>query len=103
MLEESLRYDATNRDAVSALAGLYGDAGRPAEAENLHLALLGARPTDPVVHNNYAAFLQRIGECNGDCLGHCANEEGSSWALRSCRMIEIHVCMNVCVELFLRA
>ncbi|XP_037781150.1 protein O-mannosyl-transferase TMTC1-like [Penaeus monodon] len=61
LLEESLRYDATNRDAVSALAGLYGDAGRPAEAENLHLALLGARPTDPVVHNNYAAFLQRIG------------------------------------------
>lgn len=62
LLEESLRYDATNRDAVSALAGLYGDAGRPLDAEHLHLTLLEARPTDPVVHNNYAAFLQKIGE-----------------------------------------
>ncbi|XP_063883002.1 protein O-mannosyl-transferase TMTC1-like [Scylla paramamosain] len=61
LLEESLRHDATNRDAVSALAGLYGDAGRPVDAEHLHLALLEARPTDPVVHNNYAAFLQKIG------------------------------------------
>ncbi|XP_042240154.1 protein O-mannosyl-transferase TMTC1-like [Homarus americanus] len=61
LLEESLRYDATNRDAVSTLAGLYGDAGRPTDAENLYLALLAARPSDPVVHNNYAAFLQRLG------------------------------------------
>ncbi|KAG7158886.1 O-mannosyl-transferase TMTC1-like 1 [Homarus americanus] len=61
LLEESLRYDATNRDAVSSLAGLYSDAGRSTEAENLHLALLAARPSDPVVHNNYAAFLQKIG------------------------------------------
>ncbi|KAK8746862.1 hypothetical protein OTU49_016865 [Cherax quadricarinatus] len=61
LLEESLRYDATNRDAVSALAGLYSDAGRSTEAENLHLALLAARPADPVVHNNYAAFLQKSG------------------------------------------
>ena len=60
-LEESLRHDATNRDAVSMLAGLYGDAGRPLDAEHLHLAFLEARPTDPVVHNNYAAFLQKIG------------------------------------------
>ncbi|XP_071548678.1 protein O-mannosyl-transferase TMTC1-like [Panulirus ornatus] len=61
LLEKSLRYDATNRDAVSALAGLYGDAGRQTDAENLHLALLAARPSDPAVHNNYAAFLHRNG------------------------------------------
>nr|XP_045621398.1 protein O-mannosyl-transferase TMTC1-like [Procambarus clarkii] len=61
LLEESLRYDATNRDAVSTLAGLYSEAGRSTEAESLHLALLAARPSDPVVHNNYAAFLQKIG------------------------------------------
>ncbi|KAG0712914.1 Transmembrane and TPR repeat-containing protein 1 [Chionoecetes opilio] len=60
LLEESLRHDATNRDAVSTLAGLYGEAGRSMDAESLHLALLEARPTDPVVHNNYAAFLQKI-------------------------------------------
>ncbi|KAK4289209.1 hypothetical protein Pmani_037811 [Petrolisthes manimaculis] len=61
LLEESLRHDATNRDAVSALAGLYGDDGRITDAENLHLTLLAARPSDPVVHNNYAAFLQKVG------------------------------------------
>lgn len=62
LLEESLRHDATNRDAVSALAGLYGDDGRITDAENLHLTLLAARPSDPVVHNNYAAFLQKVGQ-----------------------------------------
>ncbi|XP_066948816.1 protein O-mannosyl-transferase TMTC1-like [Macrobrachium rosenbergii] len=61
LLEESLRHDATNKDAVWALAGLYREAGRKTDAENLHLMLLGARPSDPVVHNNYAAFLHTIG------------------------------------------
>ncbi|XP_069157258.1 protein O-mannosyl-transferase TMTC1 [Procambarus clarkii] len=61
LLEESLRHDATSRDAVSVLAGLYVDVGRPDDAEKLHLALLAGRPSDPAVHNNYAAFLQRIG------------------------------------------
>ncbi|XP_076053492.1 protein O-mannosyl-transferase TMTC1-like [Oratosquilla oratoria] len=61
LLEESLRHDATNRDAVATLAGLYSRAGRHLEAENLHLALLSARSSDPLVHNNYAAFLERNG------------------------------------------
>ncbi|XP_066950018.1 protein O-mannosyl-transferase TMTC1-like isoform X3 [Macrobrachium rosenbergii] len=61
LLEKSLTHDATNKDAVSALAGMYVDAGRPADAERLHLTLLRARPFDPVVHNNYAAFLHTVG------------------------------------------
>nr|XP_053631395.1 protein O-mannosyl-transferase TMTC1-like [Cherax quadricarinatus] len=61
LLEESLRYDSTNTEAVSILAGLYRDTGRYTEAENLHLSLLAARSTDPAVYNNYAAFLQKSG------------------------------------------
>ncbi|XP_068215723.1 LOW QUALITY PROTEIN: protein O-mannosyl-transferase TMTC1-like [Palaemon carinicauda] len=61
LLEKSLTHDASNKDAVSALAGMYVDAGRPADAERLHLTLLRARPFDPVVHNNYAAFLHTVG------------------------------------------
>nr|XP_045585958.1 protein O-mannosyl-transferase TMTC1-like [Procambarus clarkii] len=61
LLEESLRCDATNRDVVSTLAGLYRDTGRAGQAQELHLALLDLRPADPAVHTNFALFLQRMG------------------------------------------
>ncbi|KAF2368150.1 Tetratricopeptide-like helical domain [Trinorchestia longiramus] len=61
LLEGSLRYDISNRDAVCALAELYVQDGKDSEAEALHRELLLTAPADAVAHNNYAAFLQRAG------------------------------------------
>ncbi|KAK7078587.1 protein of unknown function (DUF1736) [Halocaridina rubra] len=62
LLEKSLINDATNKDTVSALAALYMEAARENDAQQLHLTLLRARPYDPVIHVNYAAFLHTIEE-----------------------------------------
>ncbi|KAK8742889.1 hypothetical protein OTU49_001714, partial [Cherax quadricarinatus] len=43
------------------LADLYVREGRTQEAESIYLALISARPTDPTVMADYAAFLHKQG------------------------------------------
>ena len=60
-MEQAVLLEPTYTDAYTNLAAMYSEVGRLDDAERVHKSLLQLEPDSADVHNNYGAFLQKIG------------------------------------------
>jgi type IV pilus assembly protein PilF len=61
-LEKAIEQDDTNSDAYKTLGYLYSRLGMNKEASDAYEKAIGIKSNDPDLHNNYGAFLCKMGK-----------------------------------------